>query len=93
MRVLVHYWASRRSATILQAEDGVMERVVGDDRNDDRGSNDAAVVVVQHVSMHPTSRGGGEAVVKGRPRRTTDWKHTTTVAAVLTMRMRVASYT
>jgi hypothetical protein len=30
--------------------------------------------------------GGGEAVVNGRPRRTTDWK-----PAVLTMRMGVAS--
>ena len=64
----------------------MMERVVGDDRNDDRGSNDAAILVVQHVSMRRTSRGGGEAVVNGRPRRTTDWK-----PAVLTMRMGVAS--
>ena len=58
-RVLVHH-GPRRSATMLRAEDDVMKRVVGDDRNDDCGSNDAAIVVVQHVSMRPTSRGGGE---------------------------------
>jgi hypothetical protein len=61
----------RCSATILRAEDG---GVVGDDRNDDCGSNNAAIIVVQHVSMRPTSRGGGGAVIKGCPCRTTDWK-------------------
>ena len=64
----------RRSATMLRAEDGVMKPLVGDDRNDDCGSNDAAIVVVQHVSMRPTSRGGGGAVVNGCPCRITDWK-------------------
>ena len=69
-----------------------MERVLGDDRNNDRGSNNAAIVVVQHVLMRPTSQGGG-AVVNGRPCQTPDWKLTTAAAAVLTMRMGVASYT
>ena len=49
-----------RSATILRAEDGVMKRVVGDDCNDDLGSNDAAIVVVQHVLMRHLTRGGGK---------------------------------